>query len=548
MKQTRRILDTAAREWGTTPSARGMLVASGAIRRERTARGIERARWGAIFAAHARGENLRIPPIAPPEQMPACALAFAARVLARAAGDTRGGWDACGHWGLDGWRLRACWDEARRRMGHRFAVLLRWTLRHPGRNPPRVRSLSTPAALRALRACEIAFSTNGEEGLVCAKARAALGHLSALGQRYALRGAYERAAAEREGVCRRPVVRVRHLDWAEARRVESLVRATPIARRELVAVALARNVGVKRLASRFTASRRCEGRWTPGMLLRSPAYPNVTDTALAARLLLGARPAELFPGLTAREAHAWLLAGAEGDVAQGLARRLVGEPRACEEECPTRARDLSCGCGEMMRGAALMARDIPTARWLGAVAHDPARRAALLRERTVRAPDGAEHGVRYGHRVDEIRAEDLVEGERTGVEHAIERAAARFEERTKREIAARPGELARRPVWAARLPRCARLLNTGAELVAEGDDLGHCVASYAASVEREQCVILALNVRGQRSTVELRPVPGEGWAVAQHRGIRNADPAALCVKALRVIMRRIGATSVKEEP
>lgn len=174
------------------------------------------------------------------------------------------------------------------------------------------------------------------------------------------------------------------------------------------------------------------------------------------------------------------------------------------------------------------------ARWIVAVHNDPARRAALYVQRTIRH-EGREYQYQFISRIDEIREEDLTQGDRTGVVTAFERAAERFTRERLGELACDDRPLRPRPSWAERLPRFSRILNTPSELVREGDEMAHCVGTYSQAVSSGQSLILALHVRGQRSTVELSPDLG----VVQHRGAANADPHPVCERALRAVLRWI---------
>src|SRR5690606_13242207 len=122
----------------------------------------------------------------------------------------------------------------------------------------------------------------------------------------------------------------------------------------------------------------------------------------------------------------------------------------------------------------------------------------------------------------EIQACDLVRGAATGVHVAFERAAERFGSAWLEEHRSNHKLLRSPPPW--RLYRkCMRYLLTPAQLIEEGQELGHCVGTYVQSVEQGQSVIVAINVLGQRSTLEL----GADGRCLQHRGHRNGEPPEL---------------------
>ncbi len=99
--------------------------------------------------------------------------------------------------------------------------------------------------------------------------------------------------------------------------------------------------------------------------------------------------------------------------------------------------------------------------------------------------------------------------------------------------------LASPPRW-WRPARCARLLLTGSQLVAEGRQVRHCVSTYAGYVRQGESVIVSLLIRDgdglvHRSTVEL---DRRTALVRQHKGPENETPSPLCQRALEVLSRR----------
>jgi hypothetical protein len=241
-----------------------------------------------------------------------------------------------------------------------------------------------------------------------------------------------------------------------------------------------------------------------------PAAPPAYRTAgskILARLVLGETPAQI-SGLTRREAHAWLLTGPWLSPAEWLWHR----------HCP------------YPQPFGLGARAVAVVRWILAALNDPQRRAALERERCERGPHGEEIRGRLLDRVDELIDRDL----RPSVDATFTRAAQRRWKEAERLLARKREPLASPPRW-WRPIRCARLLLSGADLIVEGKQLRHCVASYAPYVARGTSVIIALDVCGHRSTVEIDRSSGQ---VLQHRGPENAEPHALCVRALETLKRK----------
>lgn len=329
-----------------------------------------------------------------------------------------------------------------------------------------------------------------------------LGELCPELQRLVLEGAEERAVA-RNGW--RPVVRLQDLDW------EAVARWAPVLARDTtgrVRAALAwRDTGRNR---RFLSLLPPSGDAAPWLC----PYPGV-PTATAVRLCLGEPPVEISGGhLTRREAHEWLTQGSCG---------YSGLPTPAE----WLVRDLDLG-GRVVRSPVV-------ARWLLDV-HRRGGWGGLTRERTVHGPVGATAVVRYLDRIDEIMDEDIVRPTASVDEvfrHAAQRAGEAWAAKHREDFRV----LASAPRWS--LYPCMRALVTPAQLVAEGREMGHCVGTYVPAVERGESHIIALSVRGHRSTVELAP----DGRVRQHKGPGDGQPHVLCQRALALWCRRRGGNA-----
>lgn len=136
--------------------------------------------------------------------------------------------------------------------------------------------------------------------------------------------------------------------------------------------------------------------------------------------------------------------------------------------------------------------------------------------------------------LDEIQEEDIVTG-KDRVDDVLERSARRLGDAWLEAHAKDHRPLCGVPTW---WPRCKwiRLLRTAADLVTEGRELNHCVASYVPAVERGQCLILALHTPdGARSTVEL----SLAGVVRQHYARGNTSPCARHRWLLTAWLRRL---------
>lgn len=190
-------------------------------------------------------------------------------------------------------------------------------------------------------------------------------------------------------------------------------------------------------------------------------------------------------------------------------------------------------------------RSWTVARWVAAVRRRPAEWSALLRDREFPGPAGQRATGRFLDRLDEVQDEDLVEGTRTGVVRAFERAAERLGEAYLSRLGRDHRELAPEPVW--RVPRAgsramptARWLRTPAALVREGREMHHCVGGYSCAVEAGSCHILAVNVCGERGTAEM----SADGRVLQWFGRSDQRPPERATRWLNRWLRRRGLEPV----
>lgn len=355
------------------------------------------------------------------------------------------------------------------------------------------------------RLCRRALRHAAEIGRACRRASYAaprvavdtralrrLGGLCPELQAVAIAGAWERSLA-RGG----RIARVQDLDWAEVARLAPMLAQGGARVRAALAYRTTRHGAPCRRFVSLAGDREDIALWL------CPAYPAVS-VEQATRLCRGETPEQVSAGvLTRAEAHRWLSEMPLETPLAWLTRTLPGV-QALRSEL--------------------------VARWL----LDVRRRGGwggLTRERQIHGPAGAVATIHYIARIDEIQEEDLVRGVHTSVDAAFrsaaERAGSAWLESSRRDHRV----LAAPPPW--RLYPSMRALVTRAQLVREGEEMHHCVGGYASAVERGQSVILALNVRGHRSTVELSPA-GE---VYQHHGPHDAVPHPLCAAALDRFLR-----------
>jgi len=186
------------------------------------------------------------------------------------------------------------------------------------------------------------------------------------------------------------------------------------------------------------------------------------------------------------------------------------------------------------------ARSILIARWMLNV-HKRGAWGQLTKDRELHIPgrDELAH-FNFMDRIDEIQDADLEEGPATDVTAAFDRASRRAASPILAKME-KDYKILNQSGWPL-YTKSMRELNTPAALIKEGNlDMTHCVAAYAEPVRSKQSVILALNVNGRRSTVELAwakpggPPPKE----RQHFGCHNGPPPRANVELLAKWMKKV---------
>ena len=218
---------------------------------------------------------------------------------------------------------------------------------------------------------------------------------------------------------------------------------------------------------------------------------------VAASLIEGRRPIDLAPGLTRRQAAAWV---------------------AQEEHATPVAWLLAHIAEEHPEAADVRTSHVEVAQWLLRQLGS-SRRDVLLAERTERH-DGYVVEGRLIDRVDELVPRDLT----TSVLGTFERAVTR--------IALTgwdgPDELIPEEPWMRRLPEGVTVLRHASALVREGQEQRHCVAQYIPKVASRECLVVSVRAPdGTRSTAEV--VDGR---VVQHRARANGPPSDACVQII----------------
>lgn len=187
-----------------------------------------------------------------------------------------------------------------------------------------------------------------------------------------------------------------------------------------------------------------------------------------------------------------------------------------------------CYPGDWLR-AQFMSRLIPertplaVIRWVQAALKDSVRNQALYLQRKTA---NGEHVFSYINRIDEICPEDLTNGTKTGVITVFKNIKARQAKARRNQLKRGITPLAPKPNWWPGNTDEYRLLNTGAELIAEHEEMGHCVDTFKSKVRNRSSAIVSIRAaNGDRSTVEFSVKTAE---IKQHRAHHNSDPSDAC--------------------
>ena len=211
--------------------------------------------------------------------------------------------------------------------------------------------------------------------------------------------------------------------------------------------------------------------------ISGPALHCGPTSAVMSAWILGARPKDLAPGLTHREASAWLCQSQHTNPVSWL---WAQDPQTQGSAVP---------------------RTMAVARWALAALKDPRRRDAILE---------------HLNEMDEIADEDLLVGGKS---------IARTLTCARRRVSGwkGPEELVPPQPWEARLPQGVRLLRTATDLVEEGAKLNHCVGrgSYHERIANNQSWIISISTASGRSTLEIQRPSGH---LHQHTSTRNSKP------------------------
>ncbi len=234
-----------------------------------------------------------------------------------------------------------------------------------------------------------------------------------------------------------------------------------------------------------------------------PALPWPAPTPeVAAKIVLGAKPRDLAPGLTRAEAHQWATQDNIADPIAWLWAHVASEyEEVANVSAPT---------------------DMAVVRWAAKILGDPNRRKSAMRRDVAIMGDDTEGSV--WDRLDEVTPTDL----HSSPWETIAAASAR----QAREMWDGPDELA--PPLDVVLPEGAENINTFSRLFREGAEMRHCVASYASRVASGECLIMSLRAGNDRSTAMF--VDG---TVREHKARRNEQPTEACRELAQKVERAL---------
>lgn len=225
---------------------------------------------------------------------------------------------------------------------------------------------------------------------------------------------------------------------------------------------------------------------------------------VCAQIQLGARPVDLAPELTRKEAAAWAYQDEHKYPEQWLWHQL-------RQQYPE-LNQSHTGYIEVMR-------------WAARMLSSKTKSAAMKKPRAVFGEgEGEAEGDKACvlQRLDELKPQDLTNSPSETMQNAVNRQM--------REQWDGPDELRPNEPWMDRLPSGCRVLRTWPDLFLEGLQMRHCVANYARSVAEKQSVIISINIAGARSTAEFQ----QGRLV-QHQSFARGTPSPRCRRFAEVL-------------
>lgn len=246
--------------------------------------------------------------------------------------------------------------------------------------------------------------------------------------------------------------------------------------------------------------------------ISGPYLHRYPTSEIGARLILGEKPAALFPQLTKREAAAFCGQSEHSEVSSWFWKEIVRLHADVEDIKSVTPPD-----------------SVAVMRWVHDVLNDEERKDSFIRRHDPRRfPQfiaGHRAGIRVVDRLDEIKSVDLKRSPRKTLEAAILRAID--------EEWGGDNELAPEEPWHKRLPPTVRVILTYSDLRQEGIEMDHCVASYASRINERESVIMSVRAEsGERSTLELR-----NGKVHQHLGESNCSPPSACYAIVEDLKR-----------
>lgn len=186
---------------------------------------------------------------------------------------------------------------------------------------------------------------------------------------------------------------------------------------------------------------------------------------------------------------------------------------------------------------ALRSSEPAVIQWFISVMNDPARKNALIKVRNVAGPHGEKLEYALINKIDEVKSVDLFNGVSSSVNKVFERAAERSTKEKLEWMKNNSKPLIKIPDWYPGDTENWKILRSAADLYQEGEELNHCVATYAGYVKRNQSVIISIKAdNGDRSTAEIDP---KHFLISEHFGHTNSFPTEACRTVAGQLIRKI---------
>lgn len=226
--------------------------------------------------------------------------------------------------------------------------------------------------------------------------------------------------------------------------------------------------------------------------------PNPEATS---RWIMGDDPRDIAPGLTRKEASAWLRQKEFGNHVDWFWNEVI-------TEYPE------------LKSNGANPTDANVVRWVLEKAKEPKTKKALIRER-----NGLDGYGRVIDRLDELAVEDLY--------NSVNETIRRADERIIKQKWDGDNKLTNKIEG---LPSFCTHLYRFSDLMFESKKMRHCAVTYPQTVKEKKYIFFSIRLGGDRSTLVLDP---DSLKINQHVGLANSSPPERCVSIVPQVQKAV---------